>query len=276
MLYRMLHRLNGLRSPNGNGRTLLASLILVGLLSGISQAADEWGTIQGRLVYVGTPATPAKIKADKDPAVCNKHPLVDESLVVGESKGIANAFVYLRLKPGEKVAAHPDYAQAAKDSVELDNHFCRFTPHAAVLRGGQTLVLKNSDTVPHNVKGDMVKNASYNVLIPPGQSIEKTDLTKSEIIPLPVGCNIHPWMKDWLLVREDPYAVVTDKDGNFEIKNIPVGKREFQLWQEKVGYLDGVKVQGKAAAKGRFSVALKPGVLDLGDIPVDGKMFQGK
>jgi len=248
----------------------IAAVLALALQAG----AAEWGTIKGRLVYKGTAPTPQKLKVDKDVAVCTKHHPVDESLVVGETGGLANAFVYLRAKG--KVAVHPDYKASATEPVSLDNQFCRYAPHSAVKLTTQPLLLKNTDTIAHNVKGDLVKNPSFNVLVPAKSEVENTDLTKPELLPCPIGCNIHPWMRGWLLVREDPYMAVTDADGNFEIKNVPAGDHEFQLWQEKVGYLDGAKVQGKAAKKGRFTVKVKKGELDLGEIPVEAKLFEGK
>ena len=53
-------------------------------------------------------------------------------------------------------------------------------------------------------------------------------------------------MKARLLVRPDPYFAVSDKDGNFEIKNLPAGTElEFQVWQEKSGYVEKAKIDGK-------------------------------
>lgn len=235
-------------------------------------SAAEWGTVKGRIVFKGVPPTPAKIKPDKDVAVCAKHPLVDESLVVDKDGGLANVFLYSREK---KLAVHPDYDKTAGENVELDNKFCRYAPHCAVLRTSQTLLLKNSDAVAHNVKGDPFKNGSFNILIPPNGEVPKK-FTAGELLPATVGCNIHPWMSGYVLIREDPYMVVSAEDGTFEIKNLPAGEIEFQLWQEKAGYLDGATVQGKPAKKGRFTLNVKPGVLDLGDIVVDAKLFSGK
>jgi hypothetical protein len=93
-----------------------------------------------------------------------------------------------------------------------------------------------------------------------------------------VGCNIHPWMGAWLVVRSDPYAAVTDADGKFTIKDLPVGKElEFGLWQENSGYLKNAAYKGgKANAQGRFKIKLKAGDNDLGDIKVAPSVFKKK
>jgi hypothetical protein len=238
----------------------------------LATAADDWGTIKGRFVFKGTAPTPMKITPDKDVAVCGKHPLVDESLVIGKSGELANVFVYSRTSG---LAVHPEYKETAEAKLELDNKFCRYAPHASVLRTSQTLVLKNTDSVAHNVKADLIKNGSFNVLIPPNAEVPK-NFTIGETLPSKVGCNIHPWMSGVVLIREDPYMTVSAADGTFEIKNLPVGEVEIQMWQEKSGYLDGVMIDGKPAKRGRFTLKVKPGVLDLGDIVVDAKLFKGK
>ena len=256
-----------------DGRNFAGLAIVACVALSISTAsAAEWGTIKGRFVFKGTAPTPAKIKVDKDVAVCAKHPLVDESIVVGKDGELANVFIYSREKD---LAVHPEYKETAEANVEMDNKFCRYSPHCAVLRTSQTLVLKNTDAVAHNVKGDPFKNGSFNILIPPNGEVPKK-FTATETLPATVGCNIHPWMSGFVLIREDPYMAVSGEDGTFEIKNVPVGEVEFQLWQEKAGYLDGVTVQGKPAKKGRVKINVKPGVLDLGDIVVDAKLLKGK
>ena len=57
---------------------------------------EEWGTLTGRIVYDGKAPAPPAIKVDKDPEVCGKAGLVDESLEVGPSGGLKNALVSLR------------------------------------------------------------------------------------------------------------------------------------------------------------------------------------
>ena len=258
---------------SNNSRRIFALVLLACAATFISSAsAADWGTIKGRFIVKGSVPEPAKIKPDKDPAVCAKHPLVDESVVVGKGGELANVFVYSREK---KLDVHPDFEASAKEPVELDNKLCRYSPHCTVVRTGQPLVLKNTDVIAHNVKGDPFKNGSFNFLIPPGEKVDK-EFTAGETLPATVGCSIHPWMTGYVLIREDPYMTVSAADGTFEIKNVPVGEVEFQLWQEKAGYLDGAMIQGKAAKKGRVKIKVTPGVIDLGDIVVDAKLLKGK
>jgi plastocyanin len=250
---------------------LFRSLAILALFA-MPAAADEWGTIKGKFVVKGDAPAAAELKADKDVEVCGKHKLLAEELVVGADKGIANVVVFVRDK-GVKV--NPEVEAAAKaQKVELDNKNCRFEPHVVFVQTGQELVIKNSDTVGHNSNIATIKNPASNALVPAGGSAP-VKFGAEESIPAGVTCNIHPWMKAWVVVRGNPYAAVTKPDGSFEIKGVPVGELELQLWHEKAGNLAEVATaKGKADKKGRIKVKVEAAGTDLGEIAVDAAAFK--
>jgi len=241
---------------------------------GLAASAEEWGTVKGRFVFGGTAPAATDLKADKDMEVCGKHKLVSEELVVGADKGIANVVVFVRDKD---VKVHPDAAAAAKAAkAVLDNKDCKFTPHVIAVQTGQQLVIKNSDTVGHNSNVATVKNSPSNSLIPAGGETPLT-FTSEEAIPAQVTCNIHPWMKAWVVVRPNPYAAVSSADGTFEIKNVPAGAElELQMWHEKAGYIGEYTVGGKAekSPKGRRKVKIDAKGTDLGEMVLAPAIFQ--
>jgi plastocyanin len=251
---------------------LVAPAVLLSVTC-IAARGEEWGSIKGRFLLGGEPSAPAAIKADKDVEICGKHKLVSEELVVGADKGIANVVVFVRDK-GIKV--HPDAAAAAKsEKVVLDNKDCRFTPHVALVQTGQPFLIKNSDTVGHNSNVATVKNPPSNSLIPAGGE-SAVNFTSEEAIPAQVTCNIHPWMKAWVVIRPNPYGAVSATDGTFEIKHVPAGEVELQFWHEKAGYLGDMTVGGKPEkiAKGRKKVAVTGAGTDLGDMILAPASFQ--
>ncbi len=229
----------------------------------------KWGDLKGRFVFKDKLPAPAKI-AIAVPGFCGKFPLVDETVVIDKDGNVANIMVYLAKKPPD---IHPDFEKTAKDKITLDNNGCRFEPHVLAMRAGQTLVIKNSDGDPHNSNVPFAVCAPVNPLIPAGGSVE-VPVEAAEAGPTKVSCNIHPWMNAMLLVRGDPYAAVSGKDGKFEIKNVPLGLFDFVVRGEK--YISRVNVGGKNVdwIKGRVTVPIKAGANDLGDIIIDISNFK--
>jgi plastocyanin len=242
------------------------------LVASTAPAAD-WGTLKGRFVISGDVAAPAALTVDKDVEVCGKHKLVNEEVVVADDKGVANVVVFVRDK---KVTVKPELAAAAKEAKPvLDNLNCRFEPHVLFVQAGQELIIKNSDPVGHNSNISTVKNPPSNNLIPAGGEVTAT-FGSDEAVPAQVTCNIHPWMKGWIVVRDNPYAAVSGPDGSFEIADLPAEELELQFWHEKAGYIGEMTIGGKKekARRGRMKLDVKPGDNDLGEIVLDAGMFK--
>ena len=251
----------------------LSSLALVVCLLAAGSANAQWATLKGQFLYgkSGTkvPAE-AKLNPTKDVEVCGKNQLFDEQLVINdENRGIANVVMWV-YKPKGK--AHPDYEKTASATIKMDNAGCRFEPHVATIRTGQTFEVGNSDSVGHNSLINMLKNDSVNPIIP-AQSKVEFKFPKSEIIPVKVSCSIHPWMQGIVLVQDHPYMAVTDKDGKFEIKNLPEGKHTLKVWHEKSGYIQTVSIDGKQAKwkKGRYALNIKKD--EEHEFVIDPKVF---
>jgi plastocyanin len=253
-------------------KTLVARLAVAAVVaaSPLAARAEDWGSIKGRFLFGGDAPAAAALKADKDVEVCGKHKLESEELVVGADKGVANVVVFVRDK---EVKVNP--AVKATAPAVLDNKGCRFEPHVVFVQTGQELVIKNSDAVGHNSNVATVKNPPSNNLIAAGGDTKLT-FALDEAIPAQVTCNVHPWMKGWIVVRPNPYAAVSKADGSFEIKGLPVGEVELQFWHEKAGYLGEMTINGKAekASKGRKKVAVAAAGTDLGDIVLAPAVFQ--
>jgi len=172
-----------------------------------------------------------------------------------------------------KIDVHPDLK--ATEPVVLDNLNCRFSPHVVFVQTGQDLIIKNSDPVGHNSNVATLKNPASNTLIP-ASGETKVSFRSDEAVPAAVTCNIHPWMKGWVVVRDNPYAAVTDEEGNFTIKSLPEGEVELQFWHEKAGYLDSIVINGKKTdvKRGRMDVDVSAKGTDLGEMVLDSSVFK--
>jgi plastocyanin len=237
-------------------------------LTALNAAEDQgWGTIKGQVVLDGKDVPKrAPLKVDKDQNVCLKNgPLLDDKLVVNpKNNGVRWTVVYLMNADDFKkpVPIHPALKNIAKKVVEVDQPCCQFEPHVVALRQGQTLVVKNTATIAHNVKVD--GGPSLNQIVPPGKSLKLEDL-KARPLPLQIACNIHGWMLGRVFVLPNPYFAVTDADGNFEIKNAPAGDFRVVAWHEAQGWLVG---DAKPARKGKKITIKANETTDLGKIPL--------
>lgn len=227
-----------------------------------------YGTVKGRLVWDGEQVPPVKVleekgKAEKDPAVCAKDkPVFSRELVVDPAtKGVAYAFAYISRPKGTNPEAVKELL-AAKPKVEIDQSNCEFLPYLTAIHQNQTLVVKSSDPgINHNVRLNAFTNPGLNQNVAPGGQLEIHLVP--ERLPIKLICDIHPWMKSYVMVFDHPFFATTGKDGSFEIKGVPAGTQNLVIWQENVGYAN------KGAGRG-MPVAVKAGeVTDVGEIKLD-------
>lgn len=122
---------------------------------------------------------------------------------------------------------------APKDHVTIDQNKMTFVPHLAVVQQGTTVDFLNSDPVGHNVYWPSIsgnKKLTHNLgTWPKG---EKKPFQFNDPGVASLLCNVHPEMSGYVVIVPTPYFAVADKDGNFEIKNIPAGKYTLKTWSE--------------------------------------------
>jgi plastocyanin len=222
-------------------RTALLLLALPAIAVTPNSAAAQWGNLKGRVVVAGeipdVPLLHAKGDAQVKEPICRAHDIADESLLIdSETRGLANVFVFLQRAPKE---IHPDLAAAPEEPLVFDQKQCRFTPHAMVVRTGQTVLVKSDDPILHNTHTSPTFNVEQNVAVQP-KDREGIPMTfrQREPSPVHVKCDLHPWMVAWWLVVDHPYAAVTDEKGEFTIENLPAGEHRFRVWHERAGWLD--------------------------------------
>lgn len=236
-------------------------------------AIAETGDLKIRFEYGGAPPKSDAIDVNKDKEFCGKHPLMDESLIVNEdNKGLKNVVVYVYTGRG---GSDLDKVEPANNTHTLANNQCRFEPHIVVAQVGDTLKITNPDPVGHNANLGFFNNKAQNFTIPAGQE-KSVELEKDEPAPIPVDCNIHPWMKSFVVVLDHPFAAVSDENGDLVIKGLPVGTTlVFRAFHE-AGSIQEVTINGKKEPwkRSRFEVEIKAGMNDLGTAVVDPDTFK--
>lgn len=142
------------------------------------------------------------------------------------------------IKSAENIAVYVDVIadkkfDPPKDHVVVDQRKMTFIPHVVAVQQGTTVDFLNSDAVGHNVYWPSIsgnKKLSHNLgTWPKG---EKKPFQFNDLGTASLLCNVHPEMSGYVVVVPTPYFAVTDKDGSFEIKNVPAGKYTLKTWSE--------------------------------------------
>jgi plastocyanin len=176
----------------------LALWMVVGVLLGVPStvpAAETagMGIVKGTITIGGKPATDAVISIE------------------GLSKEQVKAQMAL-VKPQKKI---------------LDQQNLKFTPTVLAIMVGETVDFPNHDKAWHNVYSKGGANDFDLGLYPPGQSrtkkFAKTGVSR-------ILCNAHPDMEAFIVVKDHPFFSTTDSRGNYEIKNVPLGKLRVEIW----------------------------------------------
>jgi hypothetical protein len=239
-------------------------------------ATTGWGTLKGQVTLEGEvptlPGNKAAMEAHKDKLRCLMGPSNDQTWMVqtkGGKKLVQNVVIWLDAGKGK--CFKPDKAKAPwPELVKLDQPYCAFEPHIQatfaeyydadakkMVKSGQAFKVFNSAPIAHNTSwaGDPRKNAGGN---PQLQSMTNItlDLKADTNTPITVSCTAHQWMRGKIWALDNPYIAITDKDGNYEIKNAPAGAEITVIaWHESKGKIEKkVKLEDGKTTELNFSI----------------------
>lgn len=182
------------------------------------------GSIKGTVQFAGGTVEQKRISVTIDHHVCGKDK-DPETLLLSPQKGVRNAVVWIDAPPQAKVDAPPAPAQ-------VDQQQCVFTPRVVLVPVGRKVEFLNSDRLLHNIHTLSRENTRYNRTQPKGRTIPLT-FSKPEIVE--VVCDLHPWMRAWVVVMDHLFYAVTGADGDFLIRDVPPGSYKLHVWQEALG-----------------------------------------
>jgi len=182
-------------------------------------------TIKGNIRYVGAPIEKKKTPVTIDQYICGKEK-EPEDLLLSSNNGIRNAVVSLQnIPPGAK-------RNWNFPAAKMDQKQCAFIPRVVIVPVGGTVEFLNSDRLLHNVRSAGKENPPFNRAQPHARSISFA-FKQPEL--LRVDCDLHSWMRGWVVVADHPFYAVTNEQGEFILDNVPRGKYTLQVWQESLG-----------------------------------------
>jgi plastocyanin len=191
------------------------------------------GEIQGRVLIAGQAPSPRKLPVTIDQYVCGKEKEAGD-LVVSAVREIRNVVVWLQNAPAGSPAATSVTPAQTDQKAQMDQKECVFMPRVILVPAGGTVEFLNSDRLLHNLHGAPKENSPFNRTQPKGRAIPIT-FAKPEIIR--IDCDLHSWMRGWVVVTDHPFYAITDAQGRFTLPNVPAGQHTLQVWHERLGQL---------------------------------------
>lgn len=254
-------------------------------LKPVAAKDNKYADITGTVTYEGSPlnlvAESANfVKGMGGDAYCTQGKKPDGSIFpllpieqqqqevrLGKDNRLGNVFVWIEPPAGSYFVVPDEQLQAfAGSKVTISQPHCVFLPHCSVVfpryykdgkyvPSGQQLVVENDAFVGHNAKFAGRLNQQNETI--PAQSGGKPFVLVPEPDPITISCNVHGWMRGYILARDHPYAAVSstgeeyqkkpgakpgsddDSFGRFTLKGAPVGaKVRLRAWHEKLRILD--------------------------------------
>lgn len=217
---------------------LLMWIVLAAFTATLVDAQHGAGTISGTVRLVGPPPIIPTVLPQMDFDTCGFNARQTQSLLIGSNQAVRNVIVYLA-----------GYAQNTANGgtnamMVVDQRDCEFVPRIQIARSGVPLILKNSDSILHVVRIDLMSStngprtllktatpyAGYEKMYPLANFHEPTLLQVT-------SANGHEWMAAYIAVLPHPWAALTDENGKFTLHNVPSGVQRIYAWHEALGTL---------------------------------------
>ncbi len=158
-----------------------------------------------------------------------------------DKKGVQYALVFLRAPSGSAIPKGgeadklPEKDSKPVEIVTVSQPHCQFEPRVLALHPMQKIRFVNDSNtegrkgIQHDSKVTNSRNSFQQSMPPGGEAVWNLDPSDTE--PNQVSCGIHQsTMSAYVWKMTHPYAVVSDADGNFELKNVPVTEPKLEVW----------------------------------------------
>lgn len=186
------------------------------------------GTIAGTVTFHGEVPAPERLEVTADPEVCGAEPRFASDLLVAEGNdGVRYVAVWL-----SDIQEGKDW-EARAEPRTLDQRGCSFVPHVLIVPAGEQFLTGNRDGILHNIHTRSESNRPINRAQPSFVETLPMRLRYPGIVR--VECDIHHWMRAWIVVAAHPYYAVTESDGSFVLEGVPPGTYTLQVWHERLG-----------------------------------------
>lgn len=182
------------------------------------------GVIKGTVSFSGDAPKMDVPKARAKAEVCKDEEIAYNAVVVADGK-LQDVFV--RIAPGQLEG------YTASGDVVIDQKACMYTPRIVGALPEQKIVIKNSDPTLHNVNAAIGAETLFNS--PQAKGAGNLEKSFEEVGIHRLKCDVHSWMRAFVVVNDNPFFGVSGADGSYTIKEVPDGKWKLEAWHSQYG-----------------------------------------
>ena len=209
----------------------------------------DGGRLRIVAIYNGKPVpTPRRIDANVNAAHCRGKVFSEEVVVDPRSGGLRD--VVVRLEGIQRGKVPPA-------DLVITNRDCSFRPHVSAAMAGSLLKAANEDPLTHSTHPYFGGRSFFNFQFSSrGETYPGRKMAEPGLIT--VKCDVHNWMRAYVLVHDNPYIAVTDASAVLLIEDIPPGNYRYAAWHEKLGESSGM-IKVSARRESELQLNLGPG-----------------
>jgi hypothetical protein len=228
----------------------LLNFLVIAFVSGHAIAKSKYkeievangATIKGVAKWKGSIPTLPAITVFKHMDKCGQE-VVNPALVVNSTnQGVKFVAVYLEAVsegkplPGKKEKIKVNNSRVLHAGLDAsqrpESQLCNFEEHVFAFLNTRKIGMYNMEDLLHNPHAFGSNGATlFNIPLPDRNRMTKKKFKRVKGINR-YQCDTHVHMNGHLLGLSHPYFSVTDKNGNFEIGDIPPGKYKLIAWHE--------------------------------------------
>ena len=163
--------------------------------------------------------------------------------VVKDNKGnpVEDAVIYAMPLSGAELSP--------PQSAIIDQIDKEFYPYVSAVQVGTQASFPNNDKIRHHVYSFSPAKTFELPLYPPGKGVEQSVVFDQPGVVV-LGCNIHDWMKAYVLVVETPFFAKTDQNGSASITDLGPGEYEVKVWHPRIQKSSEAQKQAVTIAQG--------------------------
>ncbi|MCU0793782.1 MAG: hypothetical protein MUE42_13245 [Opitutaceae bacterium] len=147
----------------------------------------------------------------------------EHTLTLADSRGRPVADAVVSLHPLDQPA--PPAAQPAPE-ITIAQRDSEFVPLVTAVRVGTAVRFPNEDKIQHQVYS-LSAAKRFEVPLHSGATAPAIALDQPGVVA--VGCNIHDWMRSFVVVLDTPWFAISGRDGVARV-SAPPGRYRREIW----------------------------------------------